>query len=448
MFGHALHPVICGRGLVVGGGQVYPEINFTLPPMAVTAATLQDALAQFRQMAEGCLTRVAALHVPGVVLELEHVLEFTAEPSWGEALTAEVRAVLDRFYEEEGIPCALRVTVADIRDRVRPPRRRSGAELDAMFESFSRCAQAGADILSIESTGGKELADPAITACDIPAALFAVGVLGSRDVAFLWRRIASIAGAHGRVPGGDTDCAHANTAMRLADMRYIPEVFAAILRAVAGARSLVAYECGARGPGKDCGYEGVITKLVTGMPISMEGKTSACAHGSAVGNVAAALADLWSNESVQNVRLLGGDAPAVMAEMLTYDCRLFNEAAAAGRAGLLRDLLVASDVRLSPQAFVLAPETAFALAQAIVASPPDGQDADYSRSCAAARVAAQEIASAAAAGTLALDAREGRWLDRFRRELDGLPADVEALEHRVAADYPDLVRPGEYPIEP
>ena len=446
VFGAATRPVTCGRDLRVGGGQVFPEINFTLPTMAVNAQTLSEALDQFRQMAEACLDRAATLRVPGVVLELEHVFEFTLHPEWGEALTAEVRTVMDRFHDTHGIPCALRVTVADIRDRVRPPRRRGGAELEAMLESFRRCAAAGADILSIESTGGKEVSDPAITECDLPAILLSVGVMGSRDVAFLWHEITAIADAYGRVPGGDTDCAHANTAMRLAGMGYVPEVFAALVRAVAATRSLAAFECGARGPSKDCGYEGVVTKLITGTPISMEGKTSACAHSSPMGNVAAALADLWSNESVQNTRLLGGNAPEVMAEMLIYDCRLMNAASAAGHGPLLRDLLSGSDGALSPQAFVLTPEVAFDIAQAIVTAP-DGQDADYSRARRAAEVAAERLAAAAGGGQLAISAREGQWLDRFRRALDTLPASLEELWAAAAEEYPGTFLREEYPVE-
>ena len=44
--------------------------------------------------------------------------------------------------------------------------------------------------------------------------------------------------------------------------------------------------------------------------------------------MAACLADLWSNESVQNIKLLGGMAPTVSFELLAYDCRLMNEATA------------------------------------------------------------------------------------------------------------------------
>lgn len=43
-----------------------------------------------------------------------------------------------------------------------------------------------------------------------------------------------------------------------------------------------------------------------------------------VGNIAAAVCDLWSNESVQNTRLLSGYAPEVFSEILAYDCCLMT----------------------------------------------------------------------------------------------------------------------------
>lgn len=73
-----------------------------------------------------------------------------------------------------------------------------------------------------------------------------------------------------------------------------------------------------------------ILRSLTGTPISMEGKPAACAHLSPVGNVALCVVDLWSNESVQNIKLLGGMAPTVPFEQLTYDCHLMNEASARG----------------------------------------------------------------------------------------------------------------------
>ncbi len=68
-------------------------------------------------------------------------------------------------------------------------------------------------------------------------------------------------------------------------------------------RSLVAFEEGAVGPNKDCAYEGVYIKAITA-PNRSEGAEAACAHLSPIGNIAKAFPDLWSNESVQNVKLL------------------------------------------------------------------------------------------------------------------------------------------------
>ena len=65
------------------------------------------------------------------------------------------------------------------------------------------------------------------------------------------------------------------------------------------------------------------------------------------------MAGLWSNESVQNIKLLGGMAPTVSMEQLAYATRLLNEATEADQATLLRDWLVASDLGKDPQAFVL-----------------------------------------------------------------------------------------------
>ena len=134
----------------------------------------------------------------------------------------------------------------------------------------------------------------------------------------LWGKIVAIANKTGTIPGGDTACGFGNTAMVLAEKKYIPKVFAAVVR------TLVAVEQGAKGPDKDCGYEGPFLKAISGIPISMEGKTAACAHFSPLGNIAAACADLWSNESVQKIKLLAGMAPTVYFEQLEYDTRLMN----------------------------------------------------------------------------------------------------------------------------
>jgi methanol---5-hydroxybenzimidazolylcobamide Co-methyltransferase len=121
---------------------------------------------------------------------------------------------------------------------------------------------------------------------------------------------------------------------------------------------VIAMEEGAVGPDKDCGYEGPFLKAITGIPISMEGKTAACAHFSPIGNIASACADLWSNESVQNIKLLSGMAPTAYMEQLEYDVRLMNQALYTGKMErrVLQQLMVASDVYTDPQALILSPE--------------------------------------------------------------------------------------------
>jgi methanol--5-hydroxybenzimidazolylcobamide Co-methyltransferase len=438
VFGRAKHPVTCGYGLTIGGGEVYPEVNYTLPTMNVVG-NLAAVRAEFRTMVREILERCAKLQVPGVVLEFEHTFDLTDNPEWGADVTRDTKEIMREYHETRGLKSALRVTVADIRDKNRPPLMRRGAEYDKMLLAFDRCAAAGADILSIESTGGKEIGDDAILQCDILGVLFSVGLLGSRDMEHLWDRIVEIAERTGTVPGGDTDCAHANTAMRLAFMNYIPQVFAAVTRAIGGARSLVAFERGAVGPHKDCGYEGPIVKAITGMPISMEGKSCACAHASHMGNVASAACDLWSNESVQHVRLLGGYAPEVFAEVLAYDCRLMNESLKHGTHRAVRDAMVSGDVALSPEALVIAPAAAIRIAKAIIS-----RDGYYARSLAAALEAVAIIRDAVAHRELTLSDRELTWLDRIEENLRSCPADETAFIAQMMTQYTDKCLPAEY----
>lgn len=39
IFGKAPKPIPCRNGMIIGGGLVYPEINFTLPPMNINDNT-------------------------------------------------------------------------------------------------------------------------------------------------------------------------------------------------------------------------------------------------------------------------------------------------------------------------------------------------------------------------------------------------------------------------
>ena len=352
LYGACPHPLNCGLGLTLGAGQVFPEVNFTLPPMSITRETWAEVKAHYEEMAAQILRRAVSLAVPGIVLEFELLPAMTDEPEWGAEITAILKRHLSAAHEKHKLLCALRVTPTDIRDQQKPPLLRTGEPWQRLRRSFELCAEAGADILSIESVGSKEVHDQALMFGDFPGIVFALGVLAPRDMTWLWSEIVSICAAHpGVIAGGDSACGFANTAMQLAHQRMLPEVLAAVVRAMSCVRSLAAFEQGALGPSKDCAYEGPVMKAITGMPISMEGKSAACAHFSPLGNIAAAMCDLWSNESVQNVRLLSGNAPEVFTEILAYDCRLMNAATAAGGALALRDWMTASDEWLSPHCF-------------------------------------------------------------------------------------------------
>lgn len=221
---------------------------------------------------------------------------------------------------------------------------------------------------------------------DLKGIIASMGILSCRDMAWLWKNISEIAEEYQCISGGDTACGFSNTAMQLAGQGMLPNVLAAIDRAASAPRSLVAYEYGAVGPSKDCAYEGPIIKAITGYPISMEGKSSACAHFSPLGNIAGDLADLWSNESVQNVRLLSGNAPEVFLEILAYDCRLYNTALEENNPHQLRDWMVKSDLGLNVQALMLEPTVVIDIAEAIVK-----EDDGYCRTIAAVQKAFEAI---------------------------------------------------------
>jgi methanol---5-hydroxybenzimidazolylcobamide Co-methyltransferase len=441
-FGVAPKPLTTRLGLTIGGGLVYPELNFTLPPMFVNEITMPEVRSQYQQIINGALQRAVELETPGLVVEFETLPPMTENPAWGIELTRILLDAMAEAHAKHGLKSVLRITPNDTREMVRPPRMRSGPLYEAMLATFDGCAAAGAELLSIESVGGKEVHDEALMMGDIRGVIFGLCVLGVRDMRFLWAELDRIARKHGVHCAGDTACGFGNTAMVLAEQRMIPRVFAAVVRAVSAVRTLVCYECGAVGPGKDCGYENPILKAITGYPMAMEGKTAACAHLSPLGNIAAATCDTWSNESVQNIKLLGGMAPTCYLEQLIYDCRLMNQALADGRdaALLYRKWMIASDASRDPQAYVLTPESAIAIAQAIVTAPTA-----YDAGKAAAFTAVRLLREGHRSGALRLVPREAVWLDKLQNAIEGLPskdsqfiaemmAEVDTTKF-VAADY-------------
>jgi methanol--5-hydroxybenzimidazolylcobamide Co-methyltransferase len=410
------------NGLTIGGGAVHPELNFTLPPMSIEERTMPEVRDQYRRMITGACKRAVELHLPALVVEFELLPELTLVPEWGAAITSLLKEILAETEASAGVLTALRATPNDVREFLRPPRLRDGNYVLRMFRSFELCARTGADFLAIESTGGKEIHDDAILNADLPLSTFALGVLASRDMAWLWDRIAAIGAETGALPSGDSACGFANTAMVLADHGQIPRVWAAVVRVMSVARSLIAFEHGAVGPGKDCAYEGVYTKAITGCPVSLEGAEAACAHLSPIGNIAKAVADLWSNESVQNVMLLGGPAPTVSLEQLAYAVRLMNTASDSGPAGALqlRDWFTESDASLDPQAYVLRPDIVLAIAADIVKEPTP-----YLRTRRAALSVLACLRQAASSGILRLSKPEERWLGVLSGQAETLPENEE-----------------------
>lgn len=422
IYGSAKKPVVAKNGMVIGGGLIYPEIKFTLPPMEITAATMPEVLNQYKEIVDGVCKRARELYVPGLVVEVELLPPMTFNPEWGIEIVKLIREIMFDYEAKYNLKSVMRITPNDIREGRELEHMWHGKHWDSMMRTFEGSAKAGADFLAIESVGGKEVHDDAIMFGEIKKSLFALGVLGSKDMTRLWESIAAIADSTGSIASGDTACGFGNTAMVLADRGYVSKVFAAVVRVMTVARSLIAIEQGAKGPHKDCGYEGVYIKAITGTPISMEGKCSACAHLSPVGNIAAAVADLWSNESVQNIKLLGGMAPTVYLEQLAYDCRLMNTATEKGKkfAIIMRDLLTDSDSKLDPQAYVLRPDVVLRVAAEIIK-----ENTHLGRTLRAAHTAIDEIRRAADEEKVLIEEKDLNWLDIMEAQLETVDSDEE-----------------------
>ena len=435
IFGKSLYPVQLKNGMSIGGGTVYPEVNFTLPIMSIKKDTMPEVIRNYREIIKGICERAKELYVPGFVAEIETLPPLTENPEWGIEVCKTVVDIVKEYEIKHGVKGAVRITPNDIREGNDLVHMWRGRHWDAMLKTFEGCANAGADFLAIESVGGKETHDEAVMYCDISKSIFALSVLGCTDMNKLWPEIVGIADRTGTVAAGDTACGFANTAMVLADKNYIPRVFAAAVRVISAVRSLVAIECGAKGPHKDCGYEGVYVKAISGTPISTEGRTAACAHLSPVGNIAACVADIWSNESIQNIKLLGGMAPTVSFEQLVYDCRLMNEATARGpeAALLLRDLHADSDSKLDPQAYVLRPDVVLEISKELVKV-----DGYYLRAKKAAALAFAHMQRASEQGSLKLDDKELMWLENLAGTVDEMPDDVGEFTENIIGECEKL----------
>ncbi|MEM1557472.1 MAG: methyltransferase MtaB domain-containing protein [Thermoproteota archaeon] len=421
VFGSAKHPLNYGFNLNVGRGEVVPEVKFF--PRTLSDRDPSGFKAEVQTITKEILDRAVELGAPSLQIETELTFMETKNPKLAAEIANIQKSLMEKYFEEHGIKLGFRVTVADIRDF------REGLRLTAnyslMMETFEAVSSNGADVLSIESEGGKDVFNYSVIRQDVEGIIFSI-LLGSLDMSFLWKDIVNIAGRNGCLAGGDTACAIANTAMRLAGgvkSMSLPHTLATMVRAMSAARSLVAYEQGARGPGKDCGYENVILKAITGFPMSMEGKSSACAHSSLIGNIASACCDLWSNEQVENIRLFGGSAPQVFLEILYYDCKLMNKAIELGKALELRDMLVLSDKFKDPQALVLSPDVAIEIANSIVY-----EHNDYYRRI---KSACQKIIELMEDSKYLYLNPERRFLSYAKKVINSLPDDGEKFREKM-----------------
>lgn len=374
-------------GMKIGGGAVYPKLNFTPPSLEINKENWSQVRTHYERIISSGLLRAAQLECPGVIVEFEALPPMMEYPEWGLEIAQLLLNGMEKAYAEHGLKSVLRMTPNDNRGLVRPPQLRSGYHLDRMVQLFESAAVAGVELLSIESVGGREIHDKALMDCDISQVIFALCILGARDMEFLWSKLHDIALRHRVHCAGDSACAFGNKALLLAGQEMIPRVFATVVCAVTAVRSLVAYECGAVGPGKDCGYENIILKAITGCPMVMGGKATACAH-------------------------------------LNKDSAL-----------TLRRRMAASDAGLDPQTFILTPENAIALAKVIVDA-----DSRYHAGKVVALEAIRLMREAHLAGKLTIVPHELPWLDRLEKEVSDLSED----ENKFISDMMEAVDASKY----
>ncbi|MCS3924030.1 methanol--corrinoid protein co-methyltransferase MtaB [Methanosalsum natronophilum] len=435
IFGNAKKPVKAGLGLEIGAGYTTPEVNYAPRPEA--GQSKDKLVREYEKITTDIMARMVQVGFPAVVLETEHVQEMTNNPKWGGEIAHAQKTIMEEYHEEYGIKCALRHTPGDIRED-RDYLELRGGKYSTLMEAFDEVASNGADLLSIESMGGKEVFDHAILRNDMQGVLYGIGCLGAMDMEYIWQDIAKVAKKNNVVPAGDTDCAQANTAMFIAGGlldKNLAHTLAIIARSIAASRSLVAYESGAKGPGKDCAYENTIVKSIAGVPISQEGKTSTDAHSDVLGNLVMQCCDLWSNESVEYHGEFGGTSVQCWAETLGYDCSLMNVALKSGNEKLLRDMFVASDRYRDPQGYVLAYDNAYRIGEAIA---KDGDNLYLRAKNAALKCC--EILDEGKKGHLELTRFETNALSKAKADLEALPDDIDQFMSDSMTKYKNEVK--------
>jgi methanol---5-hydroxybenzimidazolylcobamide Co-methyltransferase len=438
VFGTSKSPVSYGFGIKAGAGRVIPEINYgPRPGSEKDPARLKKEYVDY--ISKDAITRAVTLGFPDVQLETEWVSQM-GQTKMAQPVVEGQKAICEKYHEEYGINLAVRHTIPDQREAEEGMRVGMGgkhAYPEALFNAAEVACENGADVLSCETMGGKELADYATTNGDIVAFLFGVGYLGSVDMEYVWSEFANITKKNKVILGGDTNCSGANTSMFMAGGMLdndVQRTYSAVTRAISAARTMVAMECGASGPDKDCGYEGPIIKSITGRPSAQEGKNCQCAHADLQGNLMAQVCDLWSNESVEYHPEFGGSSVQCWLGSLGYEVSLMNTAIATGNEKTLRDLYMISDRFRGPEGHILAYDNAYEIGKAIAA---EGNNI-YLRVKAAGLTAAKIIRKSADAKELKLTAKQSDVINDIIKKLEALPSEESKFVEYCVKEYKDV----------
>ncbi|MDY0293471.1 MAG: methyltransferase MtaB domain-containing protein [Candidatus Methanomethylophilaceae archaeon] len=438
VFGSSKSPVSYGFGIKAGAGRVIPELNYgPRPGSEKDPARLKKEYVDY--ISKDAILRAVTLGFPDLQLETEWVSQM-GQTKMAQPVVEGQKAICEKYHEEYGINLAVRHTVPDQREAeegIRVGMNGKHAYPEALFNAAEVACENGADVLSCETMGGKELSDYATTNGDIVAFLFGVGYLGSMDMEYVWSEFCNICKKNKVIAGGDTNCAGANTSMFMAGGfldNDVQRTYSAVTRAISAARTMVANECGATGPDKDCGYEGPIIKSITGMPAAQEGKNCQCAHADLQGNLMAQVCDLWSNESVEYHPEFGGSSVQCWLGALGYEVSLMNTAAACGKDKELRDLYMISDRFRGPEGHILAYDNAYEIGKAIAA---EGNNI-YLRAKAAGLTAAKIIKRSNDAKELQLTAKQADVLADMIKQLEALPSEEDKFVEYCVKQYKDV----------
>ena len=174
LFGHAKKPISYGLGIKVGAGRVIPELNYA--PRPGTEKSVERITKEYvNYISKDAITRALTLGFPDLQLETEWIAQMGTVPGMGASVVAGQKAITEKYHKEYGINLAVRHTIPDQREAEQGLR----GGMDKKFgypEKFIECCEIacenGADVLSVESVGGKEFADYAVTHGDITAFLF------------------------------------------------------------------------------------------------------------------------------------------------------------------------------------------------------------------------------------------------------------------------------------